>query len=45
MLKWIDVPDSVRVTAVAYDADAEKIYVRFPNGVEWWYGSSPQESW
>jgi hypothetical protein len=33
------------MTHVAYDAVAETIYVRFRNGEEWWYGSSPQSSW
>lgn len=44
MLEWIPVTSS-RMTHVAYDAAAETIYVRFRDGVEWWYGSSPQSSW
>ena len=43
---WIDVPDSERVVAVAYNAEDEIIYVRFKkDGVEWWYGSCPPQSW
>jgi hypothetical protein len=46
MINWIDVADSERVVAVAYDADQETIYVRFKrDGVEWWYGSCPPHIW
>jgi len=46
IISWIDVPDSDRVGAVAYNADQEIIYVRFKkDGVEWWYGSCPQHFW
>ena len=43
---WIDVSDSERVVAVAYDAEQETIYVRFKRDeVEWWYGSCPPHIW
>lgn len=45
MLDWIPVTDSQRVVAIAYDASAEVIYVRFPNGVEWWYAGCPPQTW
>lgn len=46
MINWIDVTDSERVCAVAYDSDEETIYVRFRNsGVEWFYGSCPPHIW
>lgn len=43
--EWIAVTDSERVIAIAYDAEKETIYVRFPNGVEWWYGACPLQVW
>jgi len=46
MISWVDVPDSERVTAIAYDSEQETIYVRFKrDGVEWWYGSCPPHVW
>jgi len=45
MIDWREVPDSTRITHEAYSADEEKIYVRFPNGVEWWYGSCSPDVW
>lgn len=46
MINWIDIADSERVAAVAYDAEQEVIYVRFGrDGVEWWYSSCPQHIW
>ena len=39
------VSGSTRIVAEAYDADAETIYVRFPNGVEWWYAACPPQVW
>jgi KTSC domain-containing protein len=46
MINWIEVGDSGRVTAVAYDADQETIYVRFKrDGAEWWYGNCPAHIW
>lgn len=45
-VNWIDVPDSDRVVAVAYDAEQETIYVRFKKDVvEWWYNSCPPHIW
>ena len=45
MLDWIDVVDSERIVAMAYDAATETIYVRFPNGVEWFYAQCPVTTW
>ena len=46
MINWIEVGDSARVAAVAYDAEQEIIYVRFTKGgAEWWYGSCPPHIW
>lgn len=45
MIDWMDVTDSARIIAVAYNGAEETIYVRFPNGVEWWYGGCPQHVW
>jgi KTSC domain len=42
---WIEVSGSSRVVAEAYDPDLGTIYVRFPDGVEWWYGSCPPYIW
>ena len=46
IISWIDVPDSERVVAVAYNAEEEIIYVRFKKGdIEWWYGACPPLVW
>ncbi len=45
MLTWIDVVDSSRIVAMAYDTTSETIYVRFPNGVEWFYAQCPANVW
>jgi YD repeat-containing protein len=45
VFNWIDVHGSGRITAMAYDASSETIYVRFPNGKAWWYGSCPSRVW
>lgn len=45
MINWISVASSERITAEAYDPEAEKIYVRFPDGVEWWYSACPPQVW
>lgn len=45
MIDWRPVSGSRRIVAEAYDAQAEKIYVRFPDGVEWWYGACPPQVW
>ena len=44
-IEWIAVEGSVRIIAEAYDAEAETIYVRFPNGVEWQYSACTAETW
>lgn len=45
MLEWEPVLDSDRIVAEAYDEEAEKIYVRFHDGVEWWYANCPPRVW
>jgi hypothetical protein len=45
MIEWIPVSGSTRVTAEAYDAETETIYVRFPDGVEWCYAACPPDVW
>jgi len=45
MIEWIEVLGSSRITAMAYDEVAAVIYVRFPNGVQWWYGGCPEHIW
>jgi len=45
MIEWISVSGSIRIVAEAYDPDTETIYVRFPNGVEWWYAACPPHVW
>jgi len=46
MIDWIEVTDSSRVSAVAYDSENETIYVRFKKDeVEWWYGNCPAFIW
>ena len=42
---WIDVADSSRIVAMAYDEEGERILVRFPNGVEWCYEGCPIVVW
>lgn len=42
---WIPVHDSTRIVAMAYDADSERILVRFPDGVEWQYELCPPDVW
>ena len=44
-IEWIPVTGSSRIVAEAYDADAQRIYVRFPDGVEWWYGACSALTW
>ena len=41
MIEWIPVTGSSRIEAEAYDPEAETIYVRFPDGVEWQYSACP----
>ena len=46
MIDWIEVHDSDRVTAVAYDAGQEHILVRFKDdGTEWQYAGCPRLVW
>ena len=45
MIDWRSVSGSSRIVAEAYDAEAQRIYVRFPEGVEWWYGACPASVW
>jgi len=45
MVEWISVSGSSRIVAEAYDEEAERIYVRFPDGVEWWYAACPRSVW
>lgn len=45
MIEWIPVTGSSRIIAEAYDPAAETIYVRFPDGVEWWYAACPPNIW
>jgi hypothetical protein len=45
MLEWNPVLGSERIVAEAYDADGERICVRFTDGVEWWYGACPPDIW
>jgi hypothetical protein len=42
---WIEIDDSTRVTAIAYDAEEERILVRFPDGMEYFYGMCPPTLW
>lgn len=45
ILDWTPVSDSTRIVAKAYDAETETIYVRFPNGTEWYYANCPLFTW
>ena len=45
MPDWNPVHNSSRIVAEAYDEDAQEIYVRFPDGVEWWYGNCSRLVW
>lgn len=45
MIEWIPVSSSSRIIAEAYDSETETIYVRFPNGVEWFYSACPPHVW
>ena len=45
MIEWIPVNGSSRITAEAYDSEAETIYVRFHDGVEWRYSACPRNVW
>ena len=45
MIEWIPVDGSKRIVAEAFVAEEERIYVRFPDGVEWWYGACNDNTW
>ena len=45
MTDWINITDSSRVVAIAYDAEQEAILARFPDGVEWQYFGCPSGVW
>ena len=45
MIDWIPVSDSTRITAMAYEAGTARIFVRFPEDVEWWYGDCSELIW
>jgi hypothetical protein len=45
MMVWISVAGSSRIVAEAYSSETETIYVRFPDGVEWWYAACPPHIW
>lgn len=36
---------SERITHEAYDPETQRIYVRFPDGVEWCYRACPPDVW
>jgi hypothetical protein len=44
-IEWIEVGNSKRIVAMAYDEESEVIYVRFPSGVEWLYEACPPSVW
>jgi hypothetical protein len=45
MINWIPVSGSTRIVAEAYSPEAETIYVRFSDGVEWSYAACPPHVW
>ena len=45
MPDWIDVFDSTRISAMAYDELSETIFVRFRDGAEWSYSGCPRPIW
>ncbi|MDA0167527.1 KTSC domain-containing protein [Solirubrobacter taibaiensis] len=45
MFDWIELDDSTRVSAIAYDEDEERILVRFRDGVEYFYAMCPPSLW
>jgi len=45
MIEWMPVSGSSRIVAEAYDLETERIYVRFADGVEWWYAACPRNVW
>jgi hypothetical protein len=45
MIDWTSVTGSTRIVAEAYDLETERILVRFPNGIEWYYSACPASVW
>jgi hypothetical protein len=45
VIDWLPVDGSTRIVAEAFDAEAETILVRFPNGVEWAYKACSLMVW
>ena len=45
MIEWSPISGSTRLVAEGYDPETETIYVRFPDGVEWWYAACPLDVW
>ena len=45
MIEWLPVSGSTRIVAEAYDPSTETIFVRFPDGTEWWYSACPPHVW
>jgi hypothetical protein len=45
MIEWIPVTSSTRIIAEAYVPETETIYVRFLDGVEWYYAACPTHVW
>jgi hypothetical protein len=45
MIEWQPVSGSSRIVAEAYDFETETIYVRFHDGMEWWYSGCPPHVW
>ena len=45
MIDWVEITDSCRITAAAYDDEEERILVRFPDGPEWQYEECPPFIW
>lgn len=45
MPDWEPVTNSSRIVAEAYEPEEQKIYVRFHDGVEWYYENCPPNVW
>jgi hypothetical protein len=44
MLEWILI-ESKAMKAIAFDPDADTIYIRFNSDEEWWYSACPPSVW
>lgn len=44
-MEWKEVRGSTRVVAEAYSPETRTIYVRFPDGTEWFYGNCTYYEW